>query len=51
MAQITPQAVLDALRPIQDPDFQRSIVELDFVKDIEIEGGRVSYKIELTTPA
>jgi ATP-binding protein involved in chromosome partitioning len=51
MAKITPQAVLDALRPIQDPDFERSIVDLDFVKDIEIEGGRVSFKIELTTPA
>jgi len=43
--------VLDALRPIVDPDFRRSIVELGFVKNIRIEGGRVSFAIELTTPA
>ncbi len=51
MAQLTPAAVLEALRPIQDPDFHRSIVDLGFVKDLEIEGGRVSFRIELTTPA
>ncbi len=43
--------VLDALRPIIDPDFAKSIVELGFVKDIRIDGGRVSFAIELTTPA
>ena len=44
-------AVLDALRPIVDPDFGRSIVELGFVKELRIEGGRVEFAIELTTPA
>jgi ATP-binding protein involved in chromosome partitioning len=48
---LTRASVLDALRPIVDPDFQRSIVDLGFVKDIRIEGGRVSFAIELTTPA
>ena len=43
--------VLDALRPIIDPDFGRSIVDLGFVRDIAIEGGRVAFKIVLTTPA
>ena len=43
--------VLDALRPIVDPDFGKSIVELGFVKQLRIEGGRVSFQIELTTPA
>jgi ATP-binding protein involved in chromosome partitioning len=51
MAQLTESQVLDALRPIVDPDFGRSIVELGFVKDVRIEGGRVSFAIELTTPA
>lgn len=51
MAAITEGAVLDALRPIIDPDFKRSIVDLGFVKEIVIDGGRVSFTIELTTPA
>ena len=44
-------AVLDALRPIIDPDFGKDIVELGFVKNVAIEGGKVSFEIELTTPA
>jgi ATP-binding protein involved in chromosome partitioning len=51
MPPVSESAVLDALRPIVDPDFGRSIVELGFVKDVRIEGPRVSFKIELTTPA
>jgi ATP-binding protein involved in chromosome partitioning len=44
-------AVIDALRPIIDPDFQKSIVDLGFVKNIRIEAAKVSFEIELTTPA
>jgi ATP-binding protein involved in chromosome partitioning len=47
----THSAVLDALRPIVDPDFGKSIVDLGFVKNIEIESAAVSFEIELTTPA
>jgi ATP-binding protein involved in chromosome partitioning len=47
----TPPAVLDALRPIVDRDFGRSIVDLGFVKNIEIRDSAVSFSIELTTPA
>jgi ATP-binding protein involved in chromosome partitioning len=47
----SPAAVLDALRAVQDPDLHRDIVDLGFVKDLEVEGGRVSFRIELTTPA
>ena len=48
---LTEGDVLTALRPIVDPDFNRSIVDLGFVKGIDIQGGRVSFRIELTTPA
>jgi ATP-binding protein involved in chromosome partitioning len=48
---VTSEQVLDALRPIVDPDFDKSIVDLGFVKDIHIDGSRVSFAIELTTPA
>jgi len=51
MAAVTEGQVLDALRPIIDPDFRKSIVDLGFVKDVAIDGPRVAFKIELTTPA
>src|SRR5919198_6605978 len=44
-------AVLNALRVVVDPDLRRDIVSLGFVKDVTIEQGKVSFKIELTTPA
>ena len=51
MMAITESAVLDALRGVQDPDLKRDIVTLKFVKNVRIEGDRVSFTIELTTPA
>jgi len=51
MSEITPQKILDALRPIHDPDFGKSIVELGFIKNLRVDGRRVSFSIELTTPA
>ena len=47
----TKEQVLEALGKIIDPDFQRDIVSLGFVQDLEIDGGKVSFTIELTTPA
>jgi len=47
----TPTTILDALRPIIDPDFGKSIVDLGFIKNLKISGGDVSFAIELTTPA
>jgi ATP-binding protein involved in chromosome partitioning len=43
--------VLDALKAVKDPDLHRDIVSLGFVKDLKIDGGRVAFTIELTTPA
>ncbi|MBI3972769.1 MAG: Mrp/NBP35 family ATP-binding protein [Chloroflexi bacterium] len=48
---VTEQDVLNALARIQDPDLRRDIVSLGFVKDVAIDQGKVSFKIELTTPA
>ena len=45
------QAVLSVLRTVQDPDLHRDIVSLGFIKDLKIDGPRVSFKVELTTPA
>ena len=44
-------AVLNALRAVDDPDLHRDIVSLGFVKDVAVDGGRVGFVLELTTPA
>ena len=51
MSPITEAAVLDALRAVNDPDLHKDIVALGFVKDLRLDGGHVSFTIELTTPA
>jgi ATP-binding protein involved in chromosome partitioning len=40
--------VIDALRPVQDPELHRSIVDLGMVKGVAIEGGTVQVQINLT---
>ena len=42
--------VVDALRPVQDPELRRSIVDLGMVREIGIDGSRVSVQIALTVP-
>jgi ATP-binding protein involved in chromosome partitioning len=49
--QLSEAAVLDALKAVRDPDLHRDIVSLKFVKNLRIDGGRVAFTIELTTPA
>jgi ATP-binding protein involved in chromosome partitioning len=44
-------AVLEALKVVRDPDLNRDIVGLGFIKDLKVDGGRVAFTIELTTPA
>jgi ATP-binding protein involved in chromosome partitioning len=48
---LSSQAVLDALKQVIDPDLRKDIVSLGFVKNVTIDGGRVRFTIELTTPA
>lgn len=48
---VTESAVLSALQAVKDPDLHRDIVALGFIKNLSIDGGRVSFTIELTTPA
>src|SRR5215470_16969266 len=49
--QVEQAAVLEALKAVRDPDLNRDIVSLGFIKDLRIDGGRVAFTIELTTPA
>ncbi len=47
---VTSDVVIDALRPVQDPELRRSVVDLDMVRDITVDGGTVTLTVALTTP-
>ncbi len=51
MSQLSEELVLGSLKRIIDPDLGKDIVTLGFIKDLEIDGGNVSFRIVLTTPA
>jgi ATP-binding protein involved in chromosome partitioning len=51
MSTLTEPAILEALSTVQEPELGRDIVTLQMVKAITIEGTRVAFTIELTTPA
>lgn len=44
-------AILDVLRPVQDPELQKSLVELNMIRNVAVDGGKVSFSLILTTPA
>ncbi|HEY8401088.1 MAG TPA: Mrp/NBP35 family ATP-binding protein [Cytophagaceae bacterium] len=48
---ITQELVLKALSTVEEPDLKKDLVTLNMVKDIEIEGDKVSFTVVLTTPA
>ena len=48
---LSKERILESMRTVQDPDLHRDIVSLGMVKEVEIDGGRVSVHVELTTPA
>jgi ATP-binding protein involved in chromosome partitioning len=45
---VTREQVVDALRPVQDPELRRSIVELGMVRQVELRGGMVDVLVALT---
>lgn len=52
MSTVTAEAVLDALRGVDDPELGRSLVDLDMVRDVvATPEGAVSFTVVLTTPA
>ncbi len=44
----TEAAVIEALRGVDDPELHRSIVELDMVRGVQIDGSRVGVTVALT---
>ena len=50
-SQPTKEQILEALRRVEDPELHRDLVSLNMVKEVAIQGVRVSLTIILTTPA
>ena len=45
---VTADDVIAALRPVEDPELHRSIVDLDMVRDVRVDDDRVSLEVTLT---
>ncbi len=48
---VSKEQVLEALRQVEDPDLHKDLVTLNMIQDLEVEDGKVSFTINLTTPA
>jgi ATP-binding protein involved in chromosome partitioning len=48
---LTEQSVLKALSTVQEPELGGDLVSRKMIKDVRIDGERVSFAVELTTPA
>ena len=51
MAQVTVEQVLAALGKVQEPELHKDLVTLNMIRDLVVERDKVSFTIELTTPA
>jgi len=50
IAIVTRQEIIEALETVEDPELRRSIVDLDMVRDITLDGGHVGVTVALTIP-
>lgn len=48
---VTEDQITEALRPVQDPELRRSVIELGMVRAVRIDGDRARILLALTTPA
>jgi ATP-binding protein involved in chromosome partitioning len=48
---VTVDQVLTSLRTVVDPELHKDIVSMGMIKDLAIAEGKVSFNLELTTPA
>lgn len=46
----TEAQIIDALRPVEDPELHRSIVDLGMVKQVDVRGSEVAVTVALTVP-
>ena len=48
---VSKEDVLKALGQVQEPDLKKDLVSLNMIEDLQIKGGKVQFKVVLTTPA
>lgn len=48
---VSKEQVLEALKHVDDPDFKKDLVSLNMIRNINIDGKKVSFELVLTTPA
>jgi len=48
---LSPSSVLEVLKPVEDPELRRSLVELNMIRNVNVDQGKVSFTLVLTTPA
>ncbi len=46
----TTEQIIDALRPVEDPELHRSIVDLGMVRSVQLDGGTARIEVALTVP-
>ena len=48
---LSESSIKEALSTVMDPDLNQDIVSLGMISEIKIDGGKVAFKLTLTTPA
>jgi ATP-binding protein involved in chromosome partitioning len=48
---VSQEQIIEALKNVHDPELHRDIVSLGMVKNLAIKDGKISFTVELTTPA
>ena len=48
---VSKEDVLEALRSVTDPELRKDLVELNMVQDIRVDDDKVTFTLNLTTPA
>jgi len=48
---VSQEAVMAALSKVQEPELHRDLVTLNMIRDLKIDGERISFTVMLTTPA
>lgn len=48
---LTQEAVIQALSTVIEPDFKKDLISLNMIRDIVIDGNKLTFKVVLTTPA
>lgn len=49
--QVSKKQVIEALSKVNDPELKKDLVSLGMIGDVNVDGGKVSFTVELTTPA